>query len=73
MTHAEWQAAVCARTDQLHIDLALDAPIIEHFKVLAGQRDYRTLINDTLRRVIQSEHLETDLRRIIREESDARR
>jgi uncharacterized protein (DUF4415 family) len=73
VTRAEWQAAVCARTDQLRINLTLDAPIIEHFKALAGEGDYRSLINDALRRVIQSEHLETDLRRIIREELDARR
>jgi len=37
-------------------------------KALAGERGYQTLINDTLRRVIQSEHLEANLRRIIREE-----
>ena len=29
---------------------------------------YQTLINDTLRRVIESGHLEADLRRVIREE-----
>ncbi|NBC49765.1 MAG: hypothetical protein GVY22_17675 [Gammaproteobacteria bacterium] len=46
----------------------LDRPIVEHFKALAGERGYQTLINDTLRRMIESEHLEADLRRIIREE-----
>ena len=35
---------------------------------MAGSRGYQTLINDALRRVIESEHLEADLRRIIREE-----
>jgi uncharacterized protein (DUF4415 family) len=50
------------------IDIMLDTPIVEHFKALAGDRGYQTLINDTLRRAIESEHLEADLRRIIREE-----
>jgi hypothetical protein len=51
----------------------LDAPIIEHFKAMAGERGYQTLINDTLRRVIQGEHVEADLRRILREELAAYR
>ncbi len=46
----------------------LDAPIVEHFKALAGSRGYQTLINDSLRRVIETGHLEADLRRVIREE-----
>jgi hypothetical protein len=44
----------------------LDAPIVEYFKALAGGRGYQTLINDTLHRVIESRHLEADLRRVIR-------
>ncbi|MFZ4538105.1 hypothetical protein [Propionivibrio sp.] len=36
-------------------DISDDAPIVEHFKALAGDRDYQTLINDTLRRVIREE------------------
>ncbi len=43
-------------------------PIIEHFKAVAGERGYQTIINDTLRRVIETGILEADLRRIIREE-----
>jgi hypothetical protein len=46
----------------------LDAPIVEHFKAVAGERGYQTIINDTLRRVIETGMLEADLRRIIREE-----
>jgi hypothetical protein len=49
----------------------LDAPIVDHFKALAGERGYQTLINDTLRRVIEAGHLEADLRRVIREELHA--
>lgn len=69
---AEWQTAVCARTGRRRVNMMLDAPIVEHFKAMAGERGYQTLINDTLRRVIESEHLEADLRRIIREELNAR-
>lgn len=46
----------------------LDAPIVEHFKALAGERGYQTIINDTLRRVIEAGHIEADIRRVIREE-----
>jgi hypothetical protein len=35
---------------------------------VAGERGYQTIINDTLRRVIETGILEADLRRIIREE-----
>jgi uncharacterized protein (DUF4415 family) len=65
---AEWQAAVRARVTQQRVDIMLDTPIVEHFKSLAGERDYQALINDTLRRVIETGHLEADLRQIIREE-----
>jgi uncharacterized protein (DUF4415 family) len=67
-SHAEWQAAVRARVGKLRINIMLDAPIVEHFKALAGKRGYQTIINDTLRRVIETGHLEADLRRVIREE-----
>ena len=68
VSRAEWQAAVRARVAKLRINIMLDAPIVEHFKALAGDRGYQTLINDTLRRVIETGHLEADLRRVIREE-----
>lgn len=68
VSRAEWQLAVRARVAKLRINIMLDAPIVEHFKALAGDRGYQTLINDTLRRVIESGHIEADLRRVIREE-----
>lgn len=68
VSRAEWQAAVRARVSKLRINIMLDAPIVDHFKALAGERGYQTLINDTLRRVIETGHLEADLRRVIREE-----
>jgi len=71
ISRTEWQTAVRARTGKLRVNIMLDTPIVEHFKAMAGERGYQTLINDTLRRVIESEHLEIDLRRIIREELEA--
>ena len=65
---SDWQAAVRAKTGKLRINIMLDAPIVEHFKALAGERGYQTLINDTLRRAVAGERLEADLRAIIREE-----
>ncbi|OJZ19669.1 MAG: hypothetical protein BGP21_02785 [Thiobacillus sp. 65-29] len=67
-SQSEWQAAVRARSGKQRINIMLDAPIVEHFKALAGERGYQTLINDTLRRAIAGERLEADLRAIIREE-----
>ena len=68
VNRAEWQVAVRARVAKQRINIMLDAPIVEHFKALAGDRGYQTLINDSLRRVIETGHLEADLRRVIREE-----
>jgi uncharacterized protein (DUF4415 family) len=65
---AGWQAAVRARVEKKRINIMLDTPIVDHFKSLAGERGYQTLINDTLRRAVEGEHIEADLRRIVREE-----
>jgi uncharacterized protein (DUF4415 family) len=67
-SRAEWQSAVRAKVSKQRVNIMLDTPIVEHFKHLAGERGYQTLINDTLRRVIESEHIEADLRTVIREE-----
>ncbi len=50
------------------ITILLDSVLIEYFKVRAGESDYQRLINDTLRRAVEYENLETTLRRVIREE-----
>ena len=68
VARGDWQAAVRARVEKKRINIMLDAPIVEHFKALAGERGYQTLINDMLRRAVEGEHLEADLRRIVREE-----
>lgn len=67
-SRVEWQTAVRAKVSKQRVNIMLDAPIVEHFKHLAGERGYQTLINDTLRRVIEGEHIEADLRTVIREE-----
>ena len=67
-SRTEWQAAVRGKIAKQRVNIMLDAPIVEHFKHLAGERGYQTLINDTLRRVIEGEHIEADLRAVIREE-----
>ncbi len=67
----QWQQAVRARITKQRINIMLDAAIIEHFKALAGERGYQTLINDTLRRVMEGERIEADLRRVVREELSA--
>ena len=51
----------------------LDTGVIGYFKSKAGKRGYQTLINETLKKVINSDtgeqsSLEKKLRKIIREE-----
>ena len=53
VTRVQWQEAVRARLGKQRISIMLDAPIIEHFKSVAGARGDQTLINDSLRRVVQ--------------------
>jgi uncharacterized protein (DUF4415 family) len=50
------------------VTIMLDETIIEHYKALAGERGYQTLINETLRQALRQEELEKSLRRVIREE-----
>lgn len=50
------------------ITILLDAKLVDHFKALAGERGYQTLINETLRHAVEQEDLEVRLRRVIREE-----
>lgn len=72
-TKTQWQEAVRARVTKQRISIMLDAPIIEHFKSIAGDRGYQTLINDALRRAVEGEHLTENLRAIVREELQAAR
>jgi uncharacterized protein (DUF4415 family) len=53
---------------KIRINILLDANVVSYFKAKAGGRGYQTLINEALREGIRNVHLETILRRIIREE-----
>ncbi|MCL2830518.1 MAG: BrnA antitoxin family protein [Betaproteobacteria bacterium] len=69
VTRVQWQEAVRAQVKKQRVTIMLDTPIIEHFKTLAGNRGYQTLINETLRRIVEDDSLVLpELRRIIREE-----
>ena len=68
VSKTEWQGAVRSRVGKKRINIMLDAPIIEYFKAEAGERGYQTLINETLRKVIEAGKIEADLRKVIREE-----
>ena len=66
-------AIVKADPNKIRITIRLDGDIIEYFKKQvhdAGGGNYQTLLNDALRKHIQSdtEPLEDTLRKVIREE-----
>jgi uncharacterized protein (DUF4415 family) len=67
-SRTQWQAAVQAQVGKRRISIMLDAPIIDHFKVAAGDRGYQTLINDVLRRAVEGERVVADVRAVIRQE-----
>lgn len=50
------------------VTLYLDAEVVDHFKAVAGERGYQTLINEALRHALQQVDIEAMLRRVIREE-----
>ena len=50
------------------VTLYLDASLVERFKVMAGERGYQTLINETLKSSLQQSDIETTIRKVIREE-----
>ncbi len=68
VNRAEWQSAVRARIGKQRISIMLDTPIVEHYRAVAGERGYQTLINNTLRRAVEGEHFVADMRSVIREE-----
>ena len=66
-------AVVKADPNKIRITIRLDGDIVEYFKKRvhdAGGGNYQTLLNDALRKYIQSEAepLEDTLRKVIREE-----
>ena len=65
---SQWQAAVRDRVGKQRISIMLDAPIIAHFKAMAGERGYQTLINDALRRMVEGASVVSEVRLAVREE-----
>lgn len=61
-------AAVTERFGKQRVSIMLDSSVIEFFKAKAGERGYQTMINQALHQAMNSEQLETALRRVIREE-----
>ena len=70
-SHPDWQAAVHERLGKQRVSIMLDGEVIAFFKAKAGERGYQTLINQALHGVMNAEHLEATLRRVIREEMHA--
>ena len=64
-TREEWKSAV---SKNQRISIMLDERVVAWFKTQAGDRGYQTLINETLKQVINSQDLESTLRRVVREE-----
>ena len=69
---AQWQQAARAQLGEVlgkkRISIMLDAVIIEHFKTMAGDRGYQTLINETLKKAVSGQALASELRMVVREE-----
>ena len=50
------------------VTLYLDAAVVDHFKDMAGERGYQTLINETLKQSLHAADIEAMIRKVIREE-----
>ena len=72
VSKAEWQQAARVQLGEVlgkkRISIMLDAAIIEHFKTMAGDRGYQTLINETLKKAVSGQALASELRMVVREE-----
>ncbi|OHC72159.1 MAG: hypothetical protein A3H93_08295 [Rhodocyclales bacterium RIFCSPLOWO2_02_FULL_63_24] len=55
------------------VTLYLDAALVEHFKHMAGERGYQTLINETLKSSLQTADIAETVRQVIREELKGRK
>ena len=68
LDRAEFRVGLKPTPRKQRVTIMLDTGLIAYFKSQAGERGYQTLINDTLRRAVETEDLEERLRRIVREE-----
>ncbi len=55
-------------SNKQRVNIYLDSAIIEHFKALAGDRGYQTLINDAMKQALQADSIEATIKKTIREE-----
>ena len=55
------------------VTLYLDAPLVERFKSMAGERGYQTLINETLKSSLHQSDMEATIRKVIRQELKSRK
>lgn len=55
------------------VTLYLDASLVDHFKEMAGERGYQTLINETLKISVHQVDMESTIRKVIREELKSQR
>lgn len=55
------------------VTLYLDSAVVERFKLMAGERGYQTLINETLKASTQHNDIAETLRQVIREELKGRK
>ena len=62
---AAFREALLGKT---RVTMHLDNAVLAHFKSLAGQRGYQTLINAALRKTVVVESDEARLRKLLREE-----
>ena len=67
---AEFRIGLKPADKKQRITIMLDAGIVAYFKAQAGNRGYQTLINEALKKAIEQNSLEKQLRQIIREELD---
>ena len=61
-------AAGAVLPNKQRVNIFLDGAVVEHFRALAGDRGYQTLINETLKQAINAQSIETVVRKTIREE-----
>ncbi len=54
--------------EQQTVPIMLNTEIVQAYKIKAAGQNYQTLINETLRRALETESLKEALREVIREE-----
>lgn len=64
----EGKTAMLDGLGKSRVNIHLDNAVINHFKALAGERGYQTLINSTLRKFVDRQGEEDRLRLVVREE-----